>query len=109
MDLQVSCYTFGAKPSFINRKVIARLNTHDVIVFNKEVHSALNRAIRAVRRHHAIDHSIRAPATVRRVVKMRSIRLNDLIEMFDFTHVLFLNPETPSQLQQVSWHMRVRA
>jgi hypothetical protein len=46
---------------------------------------------------------------VRRVVKMRSIRLNDLIEMFDFTHVLFLNPETPSQLQQVSWHMRVRA
>src|SRR5215218_446137 len=97
MDLQVSRYSFWAESSFVNREVIAGLKTHHVIVFDKQVHSALNCAIRAVSGHHAIDHSIRAPAIMRCVVKMRTIRLNDLIQMFDSTHDvlgLYVNLET---------------
>src|SRR5215213_7824117 len=112
MDLQVSCYTFRAEPSFINRKVIAGLNTHHMIVLDEQVHSALNSAIWAVSGHHTIDHSIRAPAIMRGVVEMRTIRLNDLLQVFDFTHDvldLSVSLETPSQLLAASWHTRVRA
>lgn len=89
MDLQVSCDSFRTKPSFINRKVVTRLDTYDVIVFNEQVHAALHCAIWTVGRHDAIDHTIRAPATMRGVVQMRPIFLNDLLEMFDSTHEFF--------------------
>src|SRR5688500_8506117 len=107
MDLQVGRYSFRTKPSFINGKVVTRLNTHDVIVFDEEVHSALDSAIWAVSGHHTINHAIRAPATMRRVVEMRTVHVDDLIQMFDSTHLvlhLSVNPEKRSQLLPVSWH-----
>src|SRR5829696_5833225 len=106
MHLQVSCYSFRTKPAFINWKVIARLNTDHVIVFDEQVHSTLNRAIWAVSGYYAIDHSIRAPAVMRGVVEMRAVCLDDLIKMFDFTHDLYVNPETLSPLFPASWHTR---
>ena len=89
MDLEVSSHSLRAQPSFIDGKVVTRLDAYDVIVFDEEVHAALHRAIRTVSRHHAIDHAVGAPATVRSVVQVRTIFLNDLIEMFDSTHEFF--------------------
>src|SRR6185369_11065161 len=86
MNLQIGSHTFWTEPAFVNWKVITRLNTNNVISFDKQVHSALHCAIRAVSWHHTIDHAIRAPAAMRRVVKMRTKVLDDLIQMFDFTH-----------------------
>ena len=79
MYLQVSRHAFRTKPAFVNRKVIARLDTDDVIVLDEQVHPALHGAVRAMRRHHAIDHAIRTPAAVWRVVQVRAItpRLSD--------------------------------
>src|SRR6185369_9624502 len=92
MHLQVSGYTFRTKPSFVNGKVIARLDANHVIVFNEQVHSALDGAIGTVSGHDAIDHAIGAPAAVRRVVKVRAKLLDDLIQMFDFTHESIREP-----------------
>jgi hypothetical protein len=39
-----------------------------------------------VRRHHPIDDAIGLPTVVGRIVKMRAVVGNDLIEMFDATH-----------------------
>src|ERR1041385_4094263 len=92
MNLEISCYTFRTQPSFINRKVVARLNSDHVIVFNEQVHSALNCAIRAMSGHDAIDHAIRAPAVVRSIVQVRTKLVDDLIQMFDSTHESILEP-----------------
>lgn len=86
MDLKVSGHSFWAEPSFIDWKVVARFHSHHVLVLDEEVHSTLNSAIRAVSGHHAIDHTIRAPAIVRGVVEMGPILVDNLIQKFDFTH-----------------------
>src|SRR5687768_15002991 len=86
MDLEVSRYSFRTKPAFVHRKVIAWLDADYVIVFHEQVHSTLDRAIRAVCGDDAIDHPISAPTVVGCVVKMRAIRLDDLVQMFNFTH-----------------------
>jgi len=65
-----------------------------VIVFDEQVHSALNRAIRAVCGHDTIDHAIRAPAIVWRIVKMRSKLLDDLIQVFDLIYPVAPKIET---------------
>ena len=66
--MKVSSYTFRTKPAFVNWKVIPRLNAHYMILLDKEIHSALNPAVRAVRWHDLVYHPIRAPAIVRSVM-----------------------------------------
>jgi hypothetical protein len=39
-----------------------------------------------MRWHHAIDHAIRTPSAVRRVMQMRAIRCDDLFQIFDSAH-----------------------
>jgi hypothetical protein len=63
-----------------------------------------------MRRHHTIDYSIRAPAIMWRVVKVRAIRLDDFFQMFDSTHFdLPVNPETRFLLLAAGWHTRDHA
>src|SRR6185503_2832552 len=90
VDLQVSGHTFRTKPSFINGKVVTRLKTHDVIVFDEQVHSALHSAIGAVSGYDPIDHAICAPAIMRGVVEMRTKRVDDLFQVFDSTHFVWV-------------------
>src|SRR5688572_20348033 len=86
MNLQVSRNAFRTQPAFVNRKIIARLNSNHMVVLHQEVHAALDRAVRTMRGHNFVDDSIRTPAIIWRVVEMWSKRVYDSIEMFDFAH-----------------------
>ncbi len=88
MNLQVSRDAFRTETAFINRKVVARLKANHVILLDEQIHAALHRAVRTVRRHDLVDHSVRAPAAIRRIMKMRTEGFDDLFEMFDFAHEL---------------------
>jgi len=104
VDLEVCGYAFRTKATFVDWKVVARFDADHVISFDEEIHAALNSAIRAMCRHNAIDHTICAPPIVWCVVKMRPIRLNDLIQMFDSTHNLFnLLLDTVSTVRGSGW------
>ena len=59
-----------------------------MIILDQEIHTALHGAIRAVGRNHLVYDSIRTPAVVRRVMKVRPEGVNNLFEVFDFTHIL---------------------
>src|SRR5207237_6339173 len=82
VDLQVSSNSLGAKTALIHWKVVTGLDANDMIVLNQKVHAALHRAVWTMRRHDFVDHSIRAQAIVRRIVKMRAKVITDLIGMF---------------------------
>ena len=81
---------FGTEPAFINWKVVARLNPDHMVLLNQKIHAALYAAIRAMSRHDFVDDPIRAPAAIGRVMKVGPIGLNDLIEIFYFTHTEIL-------------------
>src|SRR5678816_2785099 len=95
MDLEVSRYSFRTQAPFVDGKVVTRLHAHNVIVFDQQIHTALHRAIRTVSGHDAIDHAISTPTIMRRVMQMRTIRLDDLFQMFDSTHDLLVLPVNP--------------
>jgi hypothetical protein len=57
-----------------------------MIIFHQQIHAALHGAIGAVSWHDFVDDAISPPSAVRRVVKMRTILCEDLIEMFDSAH-----------------------
>src|SRR6266536_1116399 len=86
MNLQVGRYTFRTQTAFIHRKIVARLETYDVVVFDQEIHAALHRAVRTVCRHHFVYYAIRAPAAVWRIMQVRSEGFDDPFEIFDFAH-----------------------
>src|SRR5262245_7705903 len=90
VNLQISCDAFGAKPALVHRKVITRLETDDVIVLHQQIHTALNRAVRTVRRHDSVDHAICTPTIMRRVVEMRPKLFYDLFEIADLAHALLM-------------------
>ena len=92
MYLQVRRDAFRTQPALVDRKVIARFDANDVILLDQQIHPALHSTIWAVRRHNPINHPIGVPAPVGRVVKVGSIRLDDLIQIFDSTHSL--NPQS---------------
>ena len=81
MNLQVSGYAFGTQPAFIDRKIVAWLETDDMIVFDQKIHAALHRAVRAMCRHDFVYHAVRTPTAVRRVMQMWTEGLDDLFEI----------------------------
>jgi hypothetical protein len=86
MNLEIGSYTFRTKPPLIDGKVIARLNPDHMILLNQEVHAALHGTIRTMGRHDLVNDTIRAPATMRRVMQVWPISLDDLIQMFYSAH-----------------------
>ena len=86
MSLKISGDAFRAKLAFINRKVVPRLEPDDVFFRNKQIHSALYAAIRAVRGYLTVDHTAALPAAVRFIVEMRAILLDDLFQILNFAH-----------------------
>src|SRR5215216_2640609 len=94
MDLEIGRNTFGAQSPFIHRKVVSRLNSDDVVLFHKEIHSALHCAVWTMRRHDFVDDAIRTPAAVRRIMQMRAVSFNNTFEVADFTHPLFSTSRT---------------
>src|SRR5688500_1962364 len=90
VDLQVSGYAFWAQAAFVDRKIVAWLETDDVIVLYQQVHAALHSAIRAVGRHHFVDQSICAPASVRRIVQMRTVGFDYLFQILYLAHEINL-------------------
>ena len=86
MNLQVGRYALGTEAAFINREIVTRLETYDVIVLDQKIHAALHRAIRTVRWYNSIYHAIRAPASVRRIMQMRTKGFDDLSEILYLAH-----------------------
>src|SRR5215510_1230291 len=86
MNLQVSGYAFWTKSPFINRKVVSRFKSDHVVVSDEQIHPALHGAIRTVRRHDLVDDPIGLPAFVRRVMQMRTVLADDLVEILDSAH-----------------------
>ena len=78
VNLQVCGNALGTKAAFVNRKIVSRLESDDLLILDKQVHAALDAAVRAVCRHDAVYFSIRKPAVGRGIVKMRSEPVNDL-------------------------------
>jgi hypothetical protein len=57
-----------------------------MVLLNQKIHAALYSAVRTMRRHDFVYDSISTPTVVRRIVQMRSVVLDDLVEIFDFAH-----------------------
>src|SRR5437763_15076745 len=90
MNLQVGRYTLWTQTAFIHRKIVARLESDDVIVVDQEIHAALHGAVRAMRGHDLFNHAIGAPGAIRCVVQMRAEGVDDLFAIFDLAHSLLL-------------------
>ena len=75
MDLQICSYALWTKSAFVNWKVITRFHTDYMVLLDEQIHSTLHRAVRTMRRDNPIDYAIRTPATVRRIMKMRTKRI----------------------------------
>src|SRR5436309_15929151 len=86
MHLKISGDAFRTESPFINGKIVTRLNTDNMVPLHKKIHAALYSAVRTMRRHNFVYHSICSPSTIRCIVQMRSVFVDDLIEMFDFAH-----------------------
>src|SRR5215213_4626082 len=61
MNLQIGRHAFRTKASFVDRKIITRLKTDNVVLLNKQIHAALDGAVRTMRGDNAVDHTIRTP------------------------------------------------
>jgi len=84
MGLKVGRNAFRAEPAFVYGKIVSRLDAHDVVLFDKQIHSALHPAIWAMCRHDLVDLSLSAPTAVRSIVKMRSEAVDSAGEIFYF-------------------------
>src|ERR1700686_1843648 len=62
-----------------------------MIVLHKEIHTALDPAVRTMRRHDAIYDPISPPAAIRRIMQMRPEGFDDLFEIFDLAHCSLLS------------------
>ena len=69
---------FRTKTTFVDRKIVTRLEADDVIILNQQIHAALHGAVRAMRRHNLINDAVSLPTLVRRVVQVRSELLDHL-------------------------------
>src|SRR5690349_4139041 len=88
MHLQVCGHAFRTKPALVDRKIVTRLKTDNLVLRDEQVHTALHRAIRTMRWDNAVNHTISAPAIVRRIVQMWTIGLYDLIQVLNSAHQL---------------------
>jgi hypothetical protein len=86
--LQISGDAFWTEPSFVDRKIIARLKAYDLSFFDQQVHAALHGAVRAMRGHNPVNDAVCAPAVMRRVVQVRPELLNYLRQISDFAHAI---------------------
>ena len=77
MGLKIGGHALRAEFPFIDRKVITRLKSHDVVVRHKQIHPALHTAIWTMRRHDLVDHASRLPAAPRLIMKMRAKLVDD--------------------------------
>ena len=86
VDLQVSRDALRAEPAFINRKIVTWLKTNNMILFDQQVHTALDSAIGTMCRDYTINYAVCTPTTVWRVMEMRPVCFNDLIQILYFAH-----------------------
>src|SRR6185503_17205329 len=88
MNLQVGRDSFGTETALVDREVITRLEPDDMVFFNQQVQTALDRAVRAVGRHNTVDSPVRAPAIPRLVVQVRAEFFNYLFYVANLTHAI---------------------
>src|SRR4030095_3128516 len=88
VDLEVGGHAFWTQAAFVHWEIVARLETNDVIILNQKIHPALYRAVRTMRRHNLVDHTVGTPTVVRRVMKGRPEGFNDLLGFFALAHIL---------------------
>jgi hypothetical protein len=86
INLQISCDSFGTKAAFIDGEVVPRFESYNVVLFNEKVKAALNRTVRAVRWHYAIDDAVGPPPTIRLVMQVRPKLLDYLFNITDLPH-----------------------
>ena len=86
VNLQVGCNAFWTEPAFVNGKIVSRFEAYHVIVLDQQIHPTLNRTIRTMCRHDAIDDPIGTPTAEWRVVQMWPKCLEDLFEIAYFSH-----------------------
>ena len=84
MGLQISRNALWTEPAFVYGEIVSRLYAYDVVLFDKQIHSALHPAIWAMCRHDLVDLSLSAPTAVRSIVKMRSEAVDNAGEIFYF-------------------------